>query len=221
MTSVLDPRDRDGILEYVRPIWTDSWRAFEAGTEHAVAYFRDQPVEAAQTRDPWLFAHLARFQAKTFLSTRGHDAHIDPMWLANSGVAVRYGQVDIRYLKADRGNGDKNGLPAPGWSRRKRAFYRQEIQNPLFMFDQPRELATVNLVVTWDYDSSGVLFELTCHSPRAGHNTRESVASYWHASIPHPATAVQVPAEATDEYADDLEIAFPEASKPVERHEAG
>ncbi len=221
MNPEFDPRDKDAILEYVNPIWVDSWRAFESGTQHAVAYFKDQSLLRAQARDPWLFAHLARFQAKTYLAERGHDAHIDPIWLASSGVALRYGNIDLRYLKADRGNGGANGLPAPGWSRRKRAFYRQEIQNPLFLFDQPREIATVNLVVTWDYDSSGVLTELTCHSPRSGGNTRESVASYWWAPLRHPATTYAAPSKPEPEPGEDLEIGFPEAPESDERHEAG
>ena len=219
MEVPLEPDDKQGVLSYLDPLWPDAWRAFETGTQHAAAYFKDQPGERARVRDPWLFAHLVRFQARTYLADRGIDANIDLMWLALSGVAVRFGRVDLRFLLSDDGR-----LPAPGRSWKKRAFYSQAIQNPLFILgdEQPRLPATLNIVVTWDYDSSGVLRGLVVHCPSGGGNGRDSATSYWNHALPHPASTYQAPAQPADaEQPADLPIGHPEDETPDERRQSG
>jgi hypothetical protein len=219
MTIPFEPSDKESILSYLEPLWPDAWRAFETGTQHAAAYFKDQPVERARTRDPWLFPHLVRFQARTYLAERGVDANIDPIWLALSGVAVRFGCIDLRFLLSDGGR-----LPAPGKSWTKRAFYHQAIQNPLFILDdeQPREPSMVNIVVTWGYDSGGVLTGLTAYCPNGGGRGRDSATEHWHHALAHPATTYQPPAAPIEEgERTDLPIGHPEDQTPDERVRTG
>ncbi len=219
MPIPFDPSDQKSILAHLEPLWPDAWRAFEMATQHSVGYFKDQPIERARRRDPWLFPHIVRFQARTYFAERGHDANIDPIWLSLSGVAVRYGCVDLRFLLADGA-----GLPAPGRSRRKRAFYQQAIQNPLFLLDdeQSREPATINVVVTWAYDPDGVLTGLVAYCPSGGGSGRDSATYYWRAELPHPATTYEAPAEPLDEErSTDLPIGHPEDETQDERDRTG
>lgn len=114
----------------------------------------------------------------------GLNASLDPIWLPNNGVALRYDVMDIRCLKADCGR-----VPGPGQSRVKRRFYNQMIQPGLFVLEPERERkdATVNLLVTWDASQSGTLVSLAVHSPFSAASTRDSVHLYWTEDLLHPA----------------------------------
>jgi hypothetical protein len=128
--------------------------------------------------------------------------------LPNNGLSLSYRGDHLyvlRLLKAQEGQ-----LPAPGASRARQAFWHQQL---LFDYDAPAaaELRpSLNLLVLWEADAAYTLRRLSLVCPKVGGLTRESVAAYWVAEIPHPtvwrsASPTLMP-EAPMGGRDDLEI---------------
>jgi hypothetical protein len=212
----VDPRDQASIMAVLEEVTGHFWQAFD--THESRAFFDAQESERGRKHGSFLFPHLVRFYANLYLADQGLQSRIDPIWKANDGVALRYKWIDVRFLKAYAGS-----LPPPGRSSKKRAFYRQAIQDPIWLFDEGRRRdgAAVNLVVTWEIDADGNLTELTVYCPREGGRSPESVKWYWKQPLRHPALMIK-PVEVEPEAArgPDLPI-FPEEPIPGEREEAG
>lgn len=199
---IVRPWDRDRILAHIEPIVPLLHEVTEAATQEARTFFDGLSLREAQERDPYLYAHLVRFHAGKLLVERGQDARVDKYWLANSGIAFRYGWADVRLLKSAAGR-----LPAPGRSITKRRFYSQYISMPIWDQEGERSGPLVNLVITWDVDFRGNLSELVVYSPSEGGNTADSVHWHWRHQLEHPAmTYTPPPPVEPDEEGEDLDI---------------
>lgn len=200
---LVQPWDREQILGHVGPVVPLLHDAAEDATQKARGYFDGLSLTDAEQRDPYLYAHLVRYHVGRFLDAHGQDPQMDKRWLANSGVAFRYGWTDIRFLKSLAGR-----LPAPGRSMVKRAFYHQDISTPIWDFDaeNARSLVLVNLVITWDVDYLGNLYQLVAYSPSAGGLSQDSVRWHWAQPLAHPATTYAPPPPEPTEAGEDLDI---------------
>lgn len=200
------PWHKPRILAHLAPIVQLLHEAAEHGTNEAAAFFDGLTLREAEKRDPYLFAHLVRFHVGQYLSQRGQDAAIDTHWLANSGVAFRFGWIDVRFLKSAYGQ-----LPAPGPSMTKRRFYNQYISSSLWDLNDEnvRSVTLVNIVVTWSVDGRGHLTQLVAYCPSEGLNTLDSVHSYWSEPLVHPAEAYEpepAPPQEPGEDREELDI---------------
>jgi hypothetical protein len=199
----IKPWDKDRILVEIGPIVALLTSALEYATAEATSFFAGLTLREAESRDPYLFAHLVRFHAGEFLIARGHDSPIDKHWLANSGVAFQVSWVDVRVLKSSF-----RGLPAPGPSMTKRRFYRQWVAPSLWDVDDEnkRTPTLVNIVVTWDVDSRGHLSQLVAYCPSDGLNSPDSVHWYWSEPLIHPAESYEPPPVPPTEPGEDIDI---------------
>jgi hypothetical protein len=197
MENGIDPRNKSLILVRLEPVVPLLTQAAENAIERARSYFKDQTLESAKIRDPYLFAHIVRHQVCAFLNDRGQAAAVDTRWLPNSGVAFGLEWLDARFLKSYFGK-----LPAPGHSPVKQAFYQQTIARGLWDAGEP-SFERVNIVITWDVDSSGTLSALEVYSPCGGGTGRDSARYFWSETLAHPAVTYQPAPE--DEYADEID----------------
>lgn len=157
----------------------------EAATQEVRLHLENLNPPASPSDDLSYHAHAIRFFLNRALKARGQDARIDKQWLANSGVAFRLDWIDARMLKSLNG-----ALPPPGESRAKRAYYRQELDFMIPMWESEavtRTRASVNVVFTWDIDYRGNLLQLKVYCPSRGESTPNSVGSFWSEVLVHPA----------------------------------
>lgn len=197
------PWDKEIILAHLEAVVPLMHEAAEVGTLRARGYFDGLSLTEAEQRDPYLFAHLVRFHVGQHLDEHGQATEIDKHWLANSGVAFRYGWTDVRFLKSAAGR-----LPAPGRSLTKRRFYNQYISTPIWDLDPDadRSIALVNIVITWDVDYRGNLSQLVAYSPSEGGSTVDSVHWHWREPLAHPATTYAPPPPDVVEPGEDIDI---------------
>jgi len=139
----------------------------------------------------YLHPGLVRYHAIGLLRQHGHEAKeesdepdLEQLPLANNGIALSFRSYDLRVLKAFA----NQSPPAPGYSRRKQAFYGQQLRLGLSLTDETDEapVASLNLLVLWVVDSNFRLRELILTCPKSGGVTRDSVAVHWSVPVPSP-----------------------------------
>jgi hypothetical protein len=130
-----------------------------------------------------------RYEVKQYLAAHGEEIEegFQQADLANNGLWVKVGDDHVRILKADEG-----GVPAPGDSKARQAYFRQELL-PGIVGDAPATQSGRNFLIIWDVDENYTLTGLRLAYPKSG--TASSVEVEWIIDIPHPAEAItQVPA---------------------------
>ena len=142
--------------------------------------------------DPWLRAHIVRYETRSVLLDEGVDIEVDEE-LALSGLRLSHAGYDIRVLKAD----SNGGMPVPGRSRVKQQFFCQESFPEI-----PTQAG--NLIVLWHLNPDGSLDYLSLACPK--HGDTYSAECYWHVEIP-PEAEFEVPPDSADgPIPDDLPI---------------
>lgn len=186
--DVMDPKAVEADLKAVVPI---IWAALEVGTLKAREYFDEKGLEV----DSFLFPNLVRFEAKLHLLAAGQDV-FETEILSNNGLVMRHLEYQLRLLKSDHGE-----LPTPGHSRRKQAYYSQQLEFFAPLADEPVEM--VNLVVLWDVDSNWNLSGLDLVYPKSGGHTKASVSSFWDIPLEHPVISLDSASVTTVDVSDD------------------
>lgn len=186
--DVMDPEAVAADLEAVVPT---IWRALEVGTLRARDFFEERDLGV----DSFLFPNLVRYEAKLFLVDAGQEV-FETEILSNNGLIMRHLEYQLRLLKSDNGE-----LPTPGQSRRKQAYYSQQLEFFAPIADEPVEM--VNLVVLWDVDSHFNLSELTLVYPKSGGQTKASVSAFWKLPLEHPVTTLAQETEPSSADSDD------------------
>src|SRR5919106_6232035 len=197
------------VLHALAPLWPPLYTALEGATQQTRAYFDAERTPV----DRHLAPSLVRYQAKRSLARLGHAVQEEAgeayafETLPNNGLSLSYRGDHLYVLRIL--NALEGQLPAPGASRARQAFWQKQM---LFDYDAPSaaELRpSLNLLVLWEADVAYTLRHLWLVCPRGVGLTRESVAAYWMAEIPHPtvsrSTAAAHMPEAPGEGCDDLE----------------
>lgn len=127
------------ILDYLADPLCALRDAFDDGVSYAALTMEGRPS------DPYLWAHLARYQAFHFLSSQNRIGW-ELVRLPNSGIQVTKGPLVARALKR---LGD--GPPPPGHSGARRGFYGQRAL-PLIWNGALTPEAGANLIVDWNAD---------------------------------------------------------------------
>jgi hypothetical protein len=140
-------------------------------------------------------ASFVRYEAKLHLLQAGQDV-FETEILSNNGLVMRHLEYQLRLLKSDNGH-----LPTPGHSRRKQAYYSQQMEFFAPMADEPVDM--VNLVVLWDVDAHWSLSGLELVYPKSGGDTKASVSAFWEIPLDHPVITLERPTEAVAEEPDD------------------
>lgn len=195
--TILSP---DTVFDELTRLFPVVYRALEGACQDTREFFDTQNVPV----DAYLAPCLVRHFAKRYLCALGQDADYDEEDienLANNGLCLAYADYQIRILKSDCGR-----LPPPGVSRRKQAFYHQQLA--LLYLDSPNKeprASKLNLLILWDVDSKYNLVGLSLACPKGGSATQLSVEEYWIEPIPYQ-TSVSVGEPATPERAEDLPL---------------
>lgn len=184
----MDPNAVVADLKAVVPIM---WAALEVGTLRSREYFDGRGLDV----DSFLFPNIVRFEAKLHLIAAGEDV-FETEILSNNGLVMRHLEYQLRLLKSDNGE-----LPTPGRSKRKQAYYSQQLEFFAPLVGEPLE--TVNLVVLWDVDSNWNLSCLELVYPKSGGHTKASVSAFWDIPLEHPAVTLDTANRPTIENPDD------------------
>lgn len=165
----------DIVVSELEPVTPTLYWAMEVGTERGRIYFDQRSLRP----EPFLFANIVRYEARTILEDAGVSTGFDLDDLANNGMSIRYCSYVLRVRKTDDGQ-----APVPGRSQRLQAFYHQLELGLL----GPVSSESLNLLVLWNVDHRFLLdpvFTLAC--PRQGGQTRSSVANHWSVPMANPA----------------------------------
>ena len=200
LTSTPDP---DEILIDLKDVTDAVWEALEAGAQHAREYFDSRGLDV----DPFLAAHLTRFEARRLLEQHQHEAEYERRELSNSGlrlVAVRHGRrYDIRIRRSDDGR-----LPATQ-SDAMDDFYYQPVLDGI----DTAHIETINLVALWvTPENYAQVTSLSLACPAAGGDTKSDVQAHWYKPVPHPATTSTLEME----FGEDVAAEEPISDLPIE-----
>lgn len=209
----------EDIFPNLEQLATILYEVFEVSTPEAKDYFenRGEPI------DRYLFNDLVRYGVKKRLVTRGHSVvHEEEEHgavdngnsfrpLANNGLAGAYNGYRYRILKADDGT-----LPPPSPSKRKQAFFSQQLAFPdMGIGDQ--QVFRPNVVFLWETDSKSNFSRLQLSCPKSGDGNKAE--HYFTEPIPHPVellkaefVAEQVPPEV-----DEIALPYKQPSKSPEK----
>jgi hypothetical protein len=131
--------------EDVLKFLTDPLRSIYEGLDDGVSFA--ELTLAQLPRDAHLWSHLVRYQACHYLVGLGSKP-----WnlakLANSGMQISYGPIQVRVLKRL-----SDGPPHPGVSGARRDFYGQQYL-PLSWGDLTTPASGANLIVDWNADAA-------------------------------------------------------------------
>jgi len=169
-TSFPGPDETLFDLAWLHP---EIYRSFEHGVFEAKTHFETKQIKY----DGAAFSTFVRLHAKDYLSKRGLEA-IDVEDVNLTGLSLRLDRYHIKMWKAS-----EDGLPIPGKSEPKQAFYQQ----PLFTDGDSPEV--LNLAVIWNTDASKNLSSIWLVCPKSG--DEKSAEAHWNVRIPDPALAVQ------------------------------
>jgi hypothetical protein len=197
MFTLTDPPE---ILDYLAAPLRAMRDAFDDGASYASLTMEGRP------RDPYLWAHLARYHAYHFL----HDL-VASAWtlstLRNSGIQVAKGPLVVRAFKRLGG-----GPPHPGHSLARRDYYGQRLLPLLWEGVQAPE-SGANLLVDWDADPSTLQVSLALSKPEGVWRFQGKPKLEWRhyvdfADDGHPGF---IPA---DEPLDDIDLDIDELGSP-------
>src|SRR5439155_895797 len=111
-----DAPDPDQVVQELSGLAPSIYKAFEAGTMGARAYFASR----SESIEPYHFASQTRYEARQHLVRAGHRVDFELGQLANNGLILTYGDYCIRIRKSDDGK-----VPVPGGSSVLQDFYQQ------------------------------------------------------------------------------------------------
>jgi hypothetical protein len=182
ITTLKNIPSADAVFNDLVPVLTASYDAFEQATFEARDYFERKKKEI----DPYLFAHLARYNALEVLKEKGHDIRSgddEPGWklktLANSGIYLAYYQYRVRILKF------KRKVPHPGHSQSRQRYYEQDWEQMRFdwpLLDDSQDY--LNMLLLWKVDDNYGLTSFSLACPQGAGTTRDSVSLYWNKVVP-------------------------------------
>jgi hypothetical protein len=170
-----NPNDPYAVAEYLDAVLRLVDEALDVAVQRARETFgwwgKDQV-------DAYLGPGIVRFHAKSSLREAGQTVHeITHQDLANNGLHLLLDEFEIRILKASQGE-----PPTPGYSRRKRQYFRQ-LELPLLDTEAVAGFSQrVRLLALWDVGPRFTYAGLILAAPKWGGITRDSVATHW--SIP-------------------------------------
>lgn len=186
-------------LDRIQPIITGLYEAAEKAAQSARMFF-DQEADGAV--DPYLFPNLFRFHAKRYLDALGHEVkEFGRDSLPNNGLLVRFNGFHLRILKAQN-----KGVPPPGQSESKQAYYCQQLALPYSDAATPGLNLPIdwNLLVIWDVTKEYVLRDLQLGLPKIV--LEDDFLMHWVEPIPHPVLAITQSAPISEEpHQDDLD----------------
>jgi hypothetical protein len=148
------------------------YRSFEHGVFEAKTHFETKQLK----HDAAAFSTFVRLHAKDYLSKRGLEA-VDVEDVNLTGLSLKLDGYHIKMWKAS-----DDGLPTPGKSEPKQAFYQQPL------FDDGDRPEVLNLAVIWNTNSSKNLSSVWLVCPKYG--DEKFVEEYWNVRIPDPALTV-------------------------------
>lgn len=185
------------VLQRIRPLTTALYEIFPEAAQQALPYFHSRGREVNRA----LIVCMLRYEVKQQLLQADFQVEDDEPEevpptdlsleaLANNGLACTYNGVRLKVLKSDDGR-----LPVPGLSKRRQAFYAQQLEFTGVGFGNSGQDETesapssicLNVVVLWRFDPSYSVVELRLAAPKAGDLSRASVEEYWNVEIPHSA----------------------------------
>lgn len=169
------PTGSEEVLEDLRRELALVGQALEAGTQVARTFFEDNGWEVDRILSP----HIVRSAVKRVLEAAGHKVEeMTSEDLANNGLMYHCRRYSVRVLKAQDGV-----LPAPGPSRRRRAFFNQmPTQQRLdgwATLSGEHAPRIEHVVVCWDVNRDYELVDLYLARPKAGSATQTSAEIDW------------------------------------------
>jgi hypothetical protein len=187
--TVPGPDETLAELAWLHP---EIYRAFEHGVYEAKNHFETKQLKY----DAAAFSTFVRLHGKDYLSKKGLEA-VDVEDVNLTGLSLKLDAYHIKMWKAS-----DDGLPVPGKSEPKQAFYEQSL------FEDGECPEILNLAVIWNINASKDLSAVWLICPKHGDET--SAEAYWNVRIPDPTLTV-APSNTTPP-TDDLPI-VPKDSK--------
>ena len=185
------------VLQKIEPLTTVLYEMFPAAAQLSLPYFQSREREINRA----LIVCMLRYEVKQQLLCAEFQVEDDDLYdpqpadlsvehLANNGLACTYNGVNIKILKSDDGR-----LPVPGLSKRRQAFYAQQLEfigegfGPSGSTEAGSEQTStcLNVVILWSFDPSYTVIDLRLAAPKSGNISRASVEEYWNVPIEHSA----------------------------------
>jgi hypothetical protein len=142
-----DLEEPEQVLTYL----ASAIRAIKGGLDHGVS-MADSFFADGLMRDPWLWAHLARYGARSHLAGLEPEDWEPGRELANSGLEIKRMPLVLRTLKA-RGEGPPN----PGTNAARRGYWSQSPRLPLKLGDALMPEGA-NFILDWSVNKERQLF---------------------------------------------------------------
>jgi len=136
MNVTPDPDQPEDVLAYL----ADGVRAVRDALDEGISFA--DGILSALPLDPYLWAHLVRYQARAVLTGLEPETWSLGRDLRNSGIEIARGPFTVRALKSQGG-----GPPHPGGSGARRSFWGQQMALP---FDGNEGAVGANLILDWD-----------------------------------------------------------------------
>jgi hypothetical protein len=202
------PEPPDGAVPTFDEVVTELWpvlplihEVVARSIRQATTFFRRRKAAV----DPVLHPCLVRYHEKINFRLAGQDVVEDDAEagasgtfeqhvLSNNGVGLSVGRFDLRILKADDGR-----VPVAGHSKRKQAFYGQQLSMRIVADDLVIPEPTVNLLVLWTLNGKSQLGELLLACTKTSGATRQSLELHWDPEpIPDAIASLSAPQDTSD-----------------------
>jgi hypothetical protein len=174
----------------------DPIRAVRAALDHGMSWA--DTVLDARPRDPHMWAHLVRYEARNELGDGAADWTVSR--LLNSGIEIVRAPLVMRTMKAQDG-----GPPSPGHSRNRNAYWTQQGSLGLDWAGIKEPEFGANLILDWATDADRTL-QLCLSKPIGIWKYRSQPKLAW--SLPVEFDADDVPGFVISEESVEVEPKF-------------